>query len=47
MAEESPLAPKVAPVMSPIMKYVLAPDGEIVKVVEGRYEYTGMFILER
>lgn len=29
----------------PTMDYVLAPDGEIVKVVEGGYEYTGMFIL--
>jgi hypothetical protein len=28
------------------MKYVLAPDGEIVKVSEGDYEYTGMYILQ-
>jgi len=27
------------------MQYVLAPDGEIVKVVHDGYEYTGMYIL--
>ena len=47
MRGESTFAPKVATDMSPVMKYVLAPNGEIVKVVEGRFEYTGMFILER
>ncbi len=31
--------------MMPIMQYVLAPDGEIVKVLEDGYEYTGMYIL--
>jgi hypothetical protein len=31
--------------MTPIMNYVLAPDGEIVKVLEDGYEYTGMYIL--
>ena len=30
--------------MTPLMKYVLAPDGEIVKVREDGYERTGMFI---
>ncbi len=30
--------------MTPIMQYVLAPDGEIVKVSEKGYEYTGMYI---
>ena len=28
------------------MHNVLAPDGEIVKVSEAGYEYTGMFILQ-
>ena len=28
------------------MSYLLAPDGEIVKVCEWGFEYTGMFILE-
>jgi len=32
--------------MTSIMQYVLAPDGEIVKVSEKGYEYTGMFILQ-
>jgi hypothetical protein len=32
--------------MTPIMHYVLTPDGEIVKVSEAGYEYTGMFILQ-
>lgn len=27
------------------MNYVLAPDGEIVKVCERGYEYTGMFVV--
>jgi hypothetical protein len=27
------------------MRYVLAPDGEIVRVLEDGYEYTGMYIL--
>ncbi len=31
--------------MRPIMEYVLSPEDEIVKVVKGRYEYTGMYIL--
>jgi len=29
------------------MEYMLAPDGEIVKVTKGGYEYTGMFIMDR
>ena len=32
--------------MTPMMDYVMAPDGEIVKVVEGQYEHTGMYILQ-
>ena len=31
--------------MKPVMNYYLAPDGEIVKVVKGAYEYTGMYIM--
>ena len=31
--------------MTPMMNYMLAPDGEIVKVVDGDYEYTGMYIV--
>ena len=30
--------------MTPMMEYVLAPDGEIVKIVNGQYERTGMFM---
>jgi hypothetical protein len=26
--------------------YVIAPDGEIVKVKNGGYEYTGMYVVE-
>ena len=36
---------KVLPTMTQTMQYVLAPDGEIVKVLEDGYEYTGMYIL--
>ena len=32
--------------MEPSMKYVVAQNGEIVKVVEGGYEYTGMYIIK-
>ncbi len=32
--------------MEPSMRYVVARNGEIVKVVEGGYEYTGMYILQ-
>ena len=38
-------SPQVVPNVTPIMQYLLAPDGEIVKVVEEGYEYTGMYIL--
>jgi hypothetical protein len=31
--------------MEPAMHYALTPDGELVKVLENGYEYTGMFIL--
>ena len=31
--------------MEPVMKYVLASDGEIVKLLTRGYEYTGMYIL--
>lgn len=31
--------------MNPSMSYVLAHDGEMVKVCERGYEYTGMYIL--
>ncbi len=31
--------------LTPLMQYVLAPDGEILKVAEDGYEYTGMYIL--
>ena len=27
------------------MQYVLAPDGEIVKVIDNGLEYTGMYIM--
>jgi hypothetical protein len=27
-------------------QYVISEDNEIVKVVEGSYEYTGMFIIQ-
>jgi len=33
--------------MEPVMEYVLASDGQIVKVNSGGYEYTGMFIIDR
>lgn len=26
--------------------YVIAPDGEIVKVSEGNYEHTGMYVVD-
>jgi hypothetical protein len=26
--------------------YTISPDGEIVKMVDGRPEYTGMFVLD-
>jgi hypothetical protein len=32
-------------ILTPLMRYVLAPDGEIVRVLEDGYEYTGMYIL--
>lgn len=32
--------------MQPMMNYMLAPNGEIVKVDGGQYEYTGMFIID-
>ncbi len=32
--------------MEPSKDYVIAPDGEIVKVVEGAYEYTGMYVVD-
>ena len=34
------------PAMEPVMRYHLAPDGEIVKVLPAGYEYTGMYILQ-
>ena len=37
--------PQVLPAMTPAMYYALAPDGEIVKVLQEGYEYTGMYIL--
>ena len=30
--------------MIQVMHYMLAPDGEIVKVTDAGYEYTGMYI---
>jgi hypothetical protein len=39
------LLSQVVPAVTPTMQYVLAPDGEIVKVLEDGYEYTGMFIM--
>jgi hypothetical protein len=33
-------------VMEPAEDYVIAPDGEIVKVKEGNYEYTGMYVVD-
>ena len=32
--------------MEPAEDYVIAPDGEIVKVKEGNYEYTGMYVVD-
>ena len=32
--------------MEPSDNYVIAPDGEIVKVLEGNYEYTGMYVVD-
>ncbi len=32
--------------MDPSNDYVIAPDGEIVKVSEGNYEHTGMYVVE-
>jgi hypothetical protein len=32
--------------MSPSDEYVVAPDGEIVKVIDGSYEYTGMYVVD-
>lgn len=32
--------------MDPAEDYVIAPDGEIVKVKEGNYEYTGMYVVD-
>jgi hypothetical protein len=32
--------------MEPSQDYVIAPDGEIVKVTDGAYEYTGMYVVE-
>jgi hypothetical protein len=40
-----PGAHQVVDTMAPTMDYRLAPDGEIVKVSEKGYEYTGMYIL--
>ena len=37
--------PHVVSVMTPSMQYAIAPDGEIVKVLEDGYEFTGMYIL--
>jgi hypothetical protein len=31
--------------MEPVMDYLLSPDGEIVKVLDEEYEFTGMYIL--
>ena len=32
--------------MEPSQSYMVAPDGEIVKVSDGNYEYTGMYIVD-
>lgn len=32
--------------MQPVMSYVVSSEGEIVKVVDQGYEYTGMFVVE-
>jgi hypothetical protein len=32
--------------MEPSKDYVIAPDGEIVKVSDGNYEYTGMYVVD-
>lgn len=32
--------------MEPSQDYVIAPDGEIVKVSDGNYEYTGMYVVD-
>ena len=32
--------------MEPSQNYVIAPDGEIVKVADGNYEYTGMYMVD-
>jgi hypothetical protein len=32
--------------MEPSKDYVIAPDGEIVKVADGNYEYTGMYVVD-
>jgi hypothetical protein len=32
--------------VEPDKDYVIAPDGEIVKVKNGGYEYTGMYVVE-
>ena len=32
--------------MDPNSDYVVAPDGEIVKVKDGGYEYTGMYVVD-
>jgi hypothetical protein len=31
--------------MEPVMRYALTPEGEIVKVLDQGYEYTGMYIM--
>jgi hypothetical protein len=31
--------------MEAVMRYVMAPDGEIVKLLPRGYEYTGMYVL--
>ena len=33
-------------IVEPDKDYVIAPDGEIVKVKNGGYEYTGMYVVE-
>ena len=32
--------------MQPVMDYVVSSEGEIVKIVDQAYEYTGMFVVE-
>ena len=32
--------------MEPSQDYIIADDGEIVKVRNGAYEYTGMYVVE-